>query len=347
MNILVTGAAGNVGKQTILQLLQINPEANITAFDLPNKKNKKILKEFYGKINIIFGDITNPIDVEKICSEVDMVIHLAAIIPPLADQNPSLANRVNVLGTRNILQAMKKYSPKAMIIYSSSISVYGDRLQKPYIRVGDALQPSEGDEYAKTKIMAENLIQNSGLDWSIFRLTAIFGIKNHKLSPLMFHMPLDTPMEIATAEDTGRAFALASLHLNELKGKIFNLSGGQKCRISYKQFLNFSFKIYGLGKLNFPAIAFATRNFHCAYYADGDVLENILHFRRDTIDSYFKKVRKSIMPSTRFFTKLFNKIIKKFLLKKSEPYEAVRKRDTSKLKRFFGKYIHTKYFEKI
>ena len=336
MKILITGAAGTVGIQTIKKLLELNPNAEITAFELNNPKTKKKLKQFSDKIQIIYGDITNSEDTDKACKDKDLVIHLAAIIPPLADEKPHLADKINIGGTQNIVNSLKKYSPTAFIIYSSSISVYGDRISNPQIRVGDELKPSEGDYYAVTKIKAEEIVRNSGLRWSIFRLTAIFGIKNHKISPLMFHMPLETPMEIATAEDTGRAFALASLHLDELEGRIFNLSGGEKCRISYKQFLKINFRLFGLGEINFPGIAFAKKNFHCAYYADGDELEEILHFRKDTIDSYFKKVKKHIIPFNRFFTQLFSGIIKKSLLKKSEPMQAMKKGEKEKIRRFFG-----------
>ena len=90
------------------------------------------------------------------------------------------------------------------------------------IRVGDALRPSEGDEYAKTKILAEQLIQESKLDWCILRLSAIMGVDNHKLSGLIFHMPLATPMEITTPEDTGLAFANAIAKRELLSKLIWN-----------------------------------------------------------------------------------------------------------------------------
>lgn len=67
------------------------------------------------------------------------------------------------------------------------------------------------------------------------------GANNHKISGLMFHMPLDTPMEITTSEDTGGAFANAVTERTELSGRIFNLGGGEKSvspitRLSAKAF---------------------------------------------------------------------------------------------------------------
>src|SRR5690554_4705470 len=254
----------------------------------------------------------------KLQKNVDFIIHLAAIIPPLADEKPELAFQVNVEGTKNLISVLEEHAKNAFFLYASSVSVYGDRLENPMIKVGDPLQPSVGDEYAKTKILAENALQNSQLDWSIFRLSAIMGADNHKISGLMFHMPLATSMEITTPRDTPRAFVNAVGKREELSKQIFNLGGGEECRISYHDFLSRSFEIFGLGELDFPKNAFANHNFHCGYYADGDDLEEILQFRRDNIESYFKEVKKSVSLLIRFFKCIFNWSVKKQLIIQSD-----------------------------
>ncbi len=336
MNILLTGASGTVGFETLKKLLEITEKnINISVFDINSLKIRKKFQPLSDRINIIYGDISNKKDIEKACKNIDVAIHLAAIIPPLADEKPELAERINVQGTQNLISGLKKFSPNAMIFYSSSISVYGDRIKNMWIKVNDELNPSLGDQYAKTKIKAEKIIQNSGLNWSIFRLSAIFGIKNHKIDKLMFHMPLETPIEICTAEDTGRAFANAIFRQKELNKKIFNLGGGEKCRLLYKDFLKKNFQLYGLGKMNFSKQTFATQNFHCAYYADGDQLEQILHFRNDTIDTYFEKIEQGISPVTKFFTQISSPVIKKLLASKSEPLQALKKRNKKLIERFF------------
>lgn len=334
--ILITGASGTVGSALLKQILKEHDDYEITLFDMDKPQIRRKLEKYKGKINRIYGDITNPADVEAACMYQDAVIHLAAIIPPLADRKMGLARRVNVEGTNNIIRALEIYSPGAFLCYTSSISVYGDRLEQPEIKVGDPLKCSEGDYYAQTKIDAEALVRESRLDWTIFRLTAIMGARNHKISPLMFHMPLDTLIEIATPEDTARAFMHAINKKSLLIGKTFNLSGGKDCRTTYKQFLKRSFTLFGLGKLNFPANAFAKRNFHCGYYMDGDELENILNFRKDTIESYFMTVKRAIPGIQRFLTKIFRPAIKSSLLRKSDPLKALRKKNISLIYRFFG-----------
>jgi len=335
MKILLTGATGTVGLATLKHLLK-NKTNDIAVFDIKSRKVKRLLKPFKGKIKIYYGDIAVKDNLLDACKGIDVVIHLAAIIPPLSDDNPSLAERVNVNGTRNLLELVKCYSPGAFFIYGSSISVYGDRLQNPSIKVSDPLIPSPGDEYAKTKLKAEQLIKRSGLTFTIFRITAVMGASNHKISKLMFHMPLATPIELVTPNDVGRAFANAPLKKAALAGKIFNLSGGITCQVIYEEFICQAFKNSGLGKLDFPQNAFATRNFHCGYYADGDDLENILHFRKDSLHNFYKLQQSAIPAYKKTLVSLFRKPIKMALVAKSEPLQAIRNKNIALINRFFG-----------
>ena len=331
-NILLTGASGTVGFEALLQLIDKNIY-NVTVFDKETKQSSLKLLPYKDQVTIIFGDISDAKDLEPI-KDIDYVIHLAAIIPPVADDFPELAKKVNLIGTQNLVNQLEKHSPNAFLMYSSSISVYGDRILQPFIKVGDPLLPSEGDYYATTKIAAEEYIQKSKLDYTIFRLAAIMG--NHKISKLMFHQPLDTSLEIATPRDTARAFVNGIEKQNELSKRIFNLGGGEKCRASYEDFLQRSFTIFGLGKLNFPKHAFADKNFHCGYYADGDALEKVVHFRQDTIDDYFKMEADKVTSFQKFITSVFKTPIKWFLLKKSEPYQAYNDKDIVQMNHYFN-----------
>jgi nucleoside-diphosphate-sugar epimerase len=331
--ILLTGASGTVGYEVLKQLYQLREKYNITVFGTRSKRSLKSLSPFKDGIEIVYGDISNFNDVKNVCANKDYVIHLAAIIPPLADENPELAHKVNTIGTENLIRNLEQLSPNAFFLYSSSISVYGDRLENPMIKVGDPLIPSEGDEYAKTKIKAEEIIRSSKLDWSIFRLTAIMG--NHKVSKLMFHMPLETSIEIASPKDTARAFILAIENKFPISKKIFNLGGGESCRTTYKELLAGTFAIFGLGKLNFPEKTFAEKNFHCGFYEDGDELDNILHFRNDSLEEYYNAEKQKVPAWRKGLTYIVKKPVKSFLLNKSEPYNAFITNDTKIMQRYF------------
>ena len=331
--ILLTGASGTVGYEVLKQLCEIKNKYEVTVFDIKSGKAIKKFKPFNKEINIVYGNLNNNDDLIKVCYDKDVVIHLAAIIPPLADEKPELSYQVNVFGTENLISLLELHSPNAFFLYSSSISVYGDRLHNPMITIHDALNPSEGDEYAKTKILAENIIQNCKLDWSIFRLTAIMG--GHKISKLMFHQPLKTSLEIASPEDTARAFVNAMDKQAQLSKKIFNLSGGENCRIIYDDFLSNSFKIFGLGKLDFLPKTFAEKNFHCGFYEDGYVLDNILNFRKDTLTNYFENEKSKVSLFKKAIISIFNKPIKKYLQRQSEPLAAYVDQDMKMIQHYF------------
>lgn len=332
--ILLTGASGTVGFEVLKQLYENTERYDITLFDIKSKKTQRKFAPYKKAINIVYGTIFNENDLNKISSNQEIVIHLAALIPPVADEKPTLAHQVNTVGTEKLIKILETNSPNAFFIYSSSISVYGDRIENPYIKVTDKLNPSEGDAYAKTKIEAENSIKNSKLDWAIFRLAAIMG--GHKMSKLMFHQPLNTSLEIATPEDTARAFVNAIEKKAELSKKIFNLGGGANCRITYDNFLAESFKIFGLGELTFPPKSFAEKNFHCGYYEDGDQLNDILRFRKDTLETYFEKEKSKVTTSKRYLISVFKKPIKNYLQRQSEPLIAYRTKDKKLMQHFFN-----------
>jgi nucleoside-diphosphate-sugar epimerase len=333
-NILLTGASGTVGIEVLQQLIEKNT-FNVTVFDKKTIRSTRLFAPYKNRVNIIYGDLCNETDIMRIPDNINTVIHLAAIIPPMAEENPSLTYNVNVNGTKRLLEALEKKSPYAFFLYSSSVSVYGDRVSTPDITLNDPLNPSDRDLYGRTKIKAEELIKNSKLDWSIFRLAAI--MKNHKISKLMFHMPLETQLEICTPKDTAKAFVEAISNKEVLSAKVFNLGGGEKCRITYELFLEKSFSLFGLGKLNFPVHTFAQRNFHCGILKDGDELENILHFRHDTLESYFEDTKKSISFFTKVLSTLFRTLIKRSLVKKSEPLNAFITNNNELLNHFFLK----------
>ncbi len=332
--VLVTGGAGSVGIEVLKELQQQKKWYQVKVLDRNRSEVLRKLKPFRKDFQLILGDLGDPDILKNATADVDFVIHLAAVIPPLADQNPDLANKVNVIGTRKLVEAIEKNSPSAFFLYTSSISVYGDRVYNPWITVEDPLLPSDGDEYAETKILAERIIRKSNLKWTIFRLSAIMGPQTH-LDPLFFHMPLDTSLEIATSRDTGFAIVEAIYHQSDLRGKTFNLSGGENCRTTYRDFLTNAFNVMGLGKLNLPEKAFAQRNFHCGNYIDSDILEHILHFQQDTLQDYYQMLKRKNSFSANIFNPVFQSIIKLFLLAKSEPWQARRRKDHTRINRFF------------
>ncbi len=317
--VLLTGASGSVGIKTFEELFSRHDNYNIKLLVRRSCKNKRLFRPYKGKIEIIWGDLRNYEDVEKAVDDQEVVIHIAAVIPPLAHYDPGLAYATNVGGTQNILKAMHKQQNQPKIIYASSIAVYGDRLKNPMIKITDPVKPSPGDYYTETKIKAENLIRKSGLDYSIFRLSYCTSLDSLKVHPLMFHMPLDTCIEIVDARDVGLALVNA-IESDEIWGRCFNLAGGEKCRIRFGDYLDDMFEIMGFKRNFLPEEAFATKDFHCGFL-DTQEIQDILKFQRYTLEDWYLQVEKWI-GIKRYFIPLVRWFIKRSLLNKSEFYKS-------------------------
>ncbi|MCJ7622821.1 MAG: NAD(P)-dependent oxidoreductase [Anaerolineaceae bacterium] len=333
--VLLTGASGEVGFEVFKELLRRRNRYSLRILSLDQKRERKLFGQFTEQIEIIWGDLRNPDDVDTAVDGVDVILHTGALIPPAADHHPELAWEVNVGGTFNVLTAMKKQNNPPILIYTSSISVYGDRISEPDIKVGDALIPSTGDEYARTKVEAEKLIRNSGMQWTIFRLCGILH-NRMKIQPLMFHMPLETALEFCHNSDAGYALVQA-IECDALVGRIFNLGGGNECKIMARDFIHKMLPLFGLPPDTIPEHAFATRNFHSGYYSDGDELDALLGFRRKGLQDYFNKIRNNISPLKRYLVGMIPEtIVRNWLIRMSEPLKAVRENNLDLISRFYG-----------
>lgn len=160
MNILVTGGAGFIGSHLCERLIDLGSKVicidNFDSFYDPLVKEDNISGIADSKYFKLYrSDITDLPRIEKIFSEnrIDMVIHLAAragVRPSI--QSPLLYERVNILGTMNILECCKKYKiPK--LIFASSSSVYGGNKKLPFSEEDNVDHPVS--PYAATKKAGE------------------------------------------------------------------------------------------------------------------------------------------------------------------------------------------------
>ena len=106
MKVLLTGSFGNIGTATIENLLQQGHQ--VRCFDLKTRVNEEQAIRFQHKIDTMWGDIRNPDDLAVAVQDRDVVIHLAFIIPITSEIDPEGSRKVNVDGTHNLLNAMKK-----------------------------------------------------------------------------------------------------------------------------------------------------------------------------------------------------------------------------------------------
>lgn len=317
MRVLLTGAFGNVGLSTLRELLLRNRE--VTVFEVRNKRNIRLQKKYRKWIKVIWGDIRNRQDVASAVAGQDAVIHLAAVIPPLADRKPGLARSVNVDGTGHLVRAMEALSRKPKLLFSSSVAVYGDRLKEPYIRLQDALTPNEFDGYAQHKVEAEGIIRASSIDWAILRLSFIVPPASFRIDPILFEMPLSTAIEPCDTREVGVAFANA-LERDDIWGETFHIAGGEKYRTTYGEYINRIMECFGVGRDRLPVEAFAKRGYHCGFMETVSSQDK-LRYQGDNLglEDHYRKIWKRFR-LVRFFGRFFRFIAVAWIVSRSPYY---------------------------
>ena len=303
--ILVTGAGGTVGLQVIRFLLS-EGKYEITALELKNRQVYRRLKHFRKRINIVYGDVNDEAIVDALVKDHDVVIHLAGVLPPLANIREELCDEIDFNGTKTIVDAIKNYNPECYLLYASSTSVYGKQEDYKNINIKTSNDIDEDyDYYSKYKLKCEKYIRSSIKNFSILRLAYILGDPGPE--GLIYNVPLDCDMEVLSAEDAGYAFVSAIDFKRKLNKKTFNVSGGEKFRTYYRDYLVHVFSTYGLSLKFIASWMMAEKNYCGGYYTDGDDLEEILHFRSKNLDVYYNTLSKYRYKLSRFIPRLLAK----------------------------------------
>ena len=137
MRYLITGGCGFVGSNLAAEVLRRGEELYIidNLFRFGSADNLTWLRTL-GEFKYYPFDIRNINDVETVIKEVkpDYIFHLAGQVAMTTSiANPRLDYETNALGTFNLLDSVRKYSPGSVILYSSTNKVYGD-FEYPKIR---------------------------------------------------------------------------------------------------------------------------------------------------------------------------------------------------------------------
>lgn len=130
MKYLITGGCGFVGSNLALEVLKRGEELFIidNLYRHGSADNLNLLRT-KGEFKYFPFDTRNLNDVETVIKEVkpDYIFHLAGQVAMTTSiSNPRLDYETNALGTFNILDSVRKYSPDTVILYSSTNKVYGD-----------------------------------------------------------------------------------------------------------------------------------------------------------------------------------------------------------------------------
>ena len=145
--VFLTGATGGMGFLGLQELLKEIDQQDIILLVQDTERDRDKLKSFQNQkgLTIHWGDLTNYEDVYQCVEKADIVLHVAALVSPVADYQPKLAMKVNYGGMKHIIQAIhsQQRADSVRLVSVGTIAETGDRMPPIHWgRVGDPIKPS-------------------------------------------------------------------------------------------------------------------------------------------------------------------------------------------------------------
>ncbi len=305
MNALITGGCGFVGSNLAAHLLSLDlsgPDQTnkVTVFDNLSRHGasenlawlRTLSSAGQNPIGFIHGDIRNAFDVEAVVKALqpDVIFHLAGQVAMTTSmQSPRRDFEINVLGSINVLEAVRIYTPKTAIIYASSNKVYGNLGHLDLVETATRYQPRASqngvDEsvaiefhtpYGCSKGATDQYMQDYarsfGLNTVVLRHSTIYGGRQFatydqgwvgwfcrqaiesKANPsrLPFTVSGDGKQvrDLLHVSDAVRCYVAAYEHIAAARGQAFNIGGGMENSMSLLELLHYLEKRLDL-KLNY------------------------------------------------------------------------------------------------
>jgi CDP-paratose 2-epimerase len=320
MNALITGGAGFVGSNLAATLLARGE--HVTVFDSLARhgasENLAWLRSL-GLTDFIHGDIRNAFDVEQTIKNVqpEVIFHLAGQVAMTTSmQSPRRDFEINVLGSINVLEAVRQYTPKTAIVYASSNKVYGNLDHLDLVEAATRYQPrnpaTKGvDEqtaiefhtpYGCSKGAADQYMldyaRGFGLNTVVFRHSTIYGGRQFATYDQGW-VGWFCRQAIESKQDPGRpaftvsgdgkqvrdllhvtdavsAYISAFEHIAEARGQAFNIGGGLGNSMSLLELLLFLEKRLGI-QLNYTHLPWRQSD-QKFFVADNSKAERLIHW---------------------------------------------------------------------
>ena len=269
MKLLITGGCGFLGSNLASDALLRGDE--LVVFDNlyrnGSRENLPWLQK-QGKFTFEHGDIRNQNDITRVVQSFkpDAIFHLAGQVAMTTSiANPRMDFEVNVMGTHNLLEAVRQYAPEAIVVYSSTNKVYGDLEQYIYSETDTRYQCNERPNgfneqtqldfhspYGCSKGAADQYMLDYarifGLKTVVFRHSSMYGGRQFasydqgwigwfcqkavEASKGMLKEPFTISgngkqvRDVLHADDMKRLYHAALTNIDQAKGQAFNIGGG-------------------------------------------------------------------------------------------------------------------------
>ncbi|EGW22956.1 GDP-mannose 4,6-dehydratase [Methylobacter tundripaludum] len=286
MKLLITGGCGFLGSNLAEDALSNGNELII--FDsLYRDGSRENLAWLQGQGNFRFehGDIRNQNDITRVVQlfKPDVIFHLAGQVAMTTSiANPRMDFEVNVIGTHNLLEAVRLYAPDATVVYSSTNKVYGDLEQYTYQETDTRYEcidrPNGFDEktplefhspYGCSKGAADQYMLDYarifGLKTVVFRHSSMYGGRQFATydqgwvgwfcqktieakqavakEPFTISGTGKQVRDVLHADDMKRLYMAAVGNIDQVKGHAFNIGGGIENSLSLLELFSLLEKI--------------------------------------------------------------------------------------------------------
>jgi len=282
-SVLITGGAGSLGAK--LALMISRTRRSVRVFDLPGLDYTPLVEE--PGIEVFHGDITDRASVRQAAIDVDTVIHLAALLPPAAEEDWARTESINVGGTGSLLKVLQEQNGKTHFIFSSSVAVYGDTSgeDKP---LSTEREPKPSDSYSRSKAIAEKLVAGSGLPYTMLRISGI-AIPAFLEPPPVWPFKKEQRMEFVCRDDVVTAL-FNCVGNGSAHDRVFNIAGGETWQMSGYRYVE---ALYNLMGVSSEEAEYMDSPGWFDWYDTADSQE-VLNYQNTTFHSFLGKVEQDL-----------------------------------------------------
>ena len=244
-SVLVTGGAGFVGSHLVDRLMRMG--CSVRVIDNLSGGGLDNVKGWLGdsRFEFVRGDLKDLSVAEKAVEGVEVAFHLAANPEVrVAEVDPSIHFRENLLTTFNVLESMRKSETAGLIVFFSSSTVYGEPVVFPTCEDYGPLLPIS--VYGASKLGCESLISSYchtfGVRGLIFRLANVVGGRSsHGVIVDFVRKVQENPRELEILGDGNQSKSY--LHIEDCVDAVF---------IALRHFLDEkkALEIYNVGSLD-------------------------------------------------------------------------------------------------